>query len=26
MAPFIEFMNQALVQKRKPAKMMFAAF
>jgi uncharacterized protein (TIGR02453 family) len=26
MAPFVEFMNQALAQKRKPAKMMFAAF
>lgn len=26
MAPFIEFMNQAQAQKRKPAKMMFAAF
>jgi uncharacterized protein (TIGR02453 family) len=26
MAPFVEFMNQALPQKRKPEKMMFAAF
>lgn len=26
MSPFIEFMNQAVAQKRKPAKMMFAAF
>ena len=26
MAPLVEFLNQALVQKRKPQKMMFAAF
>jgi len=26
MAPFVEFMNRAIVQKRKPQKLMFAAF